>query len=33
MKIESVKPAIKIKVPTPFFDEVFRFLSERILLA
>ena len=29
MKVKSVKPAVKIKVPTPFFDEVLGFLSDR----
>ena len=33
MKVKSVKPAVKIKVPTPFFDEVSGFLSGRIPLA
>ena len=31
MKVKSVKPAVKIKVPTPFFDEVLEFLSDKLL--
>ncbi len=31
MKVRSVKPAVKIKVPTPFFDEVLGFLSDKLL--
>ena len=29
MKVESVKPAVKIKIPAQFFDEILEFLSAR----
>lgn len=30
MRVKSVKPAVKVRIPAPFFDEVYEFLSERI---
>ncbi|MBR6038081.1 MAG: hypothetical protein IKP53_05030 [Candidatus Methanomethylophilaceae archaeon] len=30
VKIKSVKPAMKIQIPAPFFDEVLEFLSDRL---
>ncbi len=29
MKVESVKPAVKIRIPAQFFDEILKFLSAR----